>query len=96
MPWWLIMIIVIVVALAIMFVLYRVGDKLQKKQSAQREQMVEAAQPMNMLIIDQENAANERRRTSKNGDGTDTKALPESKASNRKGQGWSTDYEHDL
>ena len=52
MPWWLIMIIVIVVALAIMCVLYRVGDKLQKKQSAQREQMVEAAQPMNMLIID--------------------------------------------
>ena len=52
MPWWLIMIIVIVVALAIMFVLYRVGDKLQKKQSAQREQMVEAAQPMNMLIND--------------------------------------------
>ncbi len=52
MPWWLIMIIVIVVALAIMFVLYRVGDKLQTKQSAQREQMVEAAQPMNMLIID--------------------------------------------
>ena len=52
MPWWLIMIIVIVVALAIMFVLYRVGDKLQKIQSAQREQMVEAAQPMNMLIID--------------------------------------------
>lgn len=52
MPWWLIMIIVIVVALAIMFVLYRVGDKLQKKQSAHREQMVEAAQPMNMLIID--------------------------------------------
>ncbi len=52
MPWWLIMIIVIVVALALMFVLYRVGDKLQKKQSAQKEQMVEAAQPMNMLIID--------------------------------------------
>ena len=52
MPWWLIMIIVIVVAVAIMFVLYRVGDKLQKKQSAQREQMVEAAQPMNMLSID--------------------------------------------
>ena len=52
MPWWLIMIIVIVVALAIMFVLYRVGDKLQKKQNTQREQMAEAAQPMNMLIID--------------------------------------------
>ena len=52
MPWWLIMIIVIVVALAIMFVLYRVGDKLQKKQSAQREQMEGGPQPMNMLIID--------------------------------------------
>ena len=52
MPWWLIMIIVIVVALALMFVLYKVGDKLQKKQSAQREQMAEAAQLMNMLIID--------------------------------------------
>ena len=52
MPWWLIMIIVIVIALALMFVLYKVGDKLQKKQSAQREQMAEAAQPMNMLIID--------------------------------------------
>lgn len=52
MPWWLIMIIVIVVALALMFVLYKVGDKLQKKQNTQREQMAEAAQPMNMLIID--------------------------------------------
>ena len=52
MPWWLIMIIVIVVALALMFVLYKVGDKLQKKQNTQREQMAEAAQPMTMLIID--------------------------------------------
>lgn len=52
MPWWLTMIIVIVVALIIMFVLYKVGDKLQKKQNAQREQMAEAAQPMTMLIID--------------------------------------------
>lgn len=52
MPWWSIMLIVIVVALIIMFVLYKVGDKLQKKQNAQREQMVEAAQPMTMLIID--------------------------------------------
>ena len=52
MPWWLIMIIVIVVALALMFVLYKVGDKLQKKQNTQREQMAEATQPMNMLIID--------------------------------------------
>ncbi|MGN0390455.1 MAG: hypothetical protein ACI4L2_06540 [Wujia sp.] len=52
MPWWLVMLIVIAVALIIMFVLYKVGDKLQKKQNAQREQMVEAAQPMTMLIID--------------------------------------------
>lgn len=52
MPWWLIMIIVIVVALILLFVLYKVGDKLQKKQNTQREQMAEAAQPMNMLIID--------------------------------------------
>lgn len=52
MPWWLVLIIVIVVALVILFVLYKVGDKLQKKQNAQREQMVEAAQPMTMLIID--------------------------------------------
>ncbi len=52
MPWWSIMLIVIVVALIIMFVLYKVGDKLQKRQNEQREQMVEAAQPMTMLIID--------------------------------------------
>lgn len=52
MPWWLVLIIVIVVALVILFVLYKVGDKLQKKQNAQREQMIEAAQPMTMLIID--------------------------------------------
>ena len=37
MPWWLIMIIVIVVALILLFVLYKVGDKLQKKQNTQRD-----------------------------------------------------------
>ena len=52
MPWWLIMIIVIVVALAIMFVFYRVVDKFQQILSSQRDQSVDAAQPMNMLIID--------------------------------------------
>ena len=52
MPWWGIMLIIVAVALILLFVLYKVGDKLQKKQNAQREQMVEAAQPMTMLIID--------------------------------------------
>ncbi|MGN0368276.1 MAG: hypothetical protein ACI4EK_05780 [Wujia sp.] len=52
MPWWGILLIIIAVALILLLVLYIVGDKLQKKQNAQREQMVEAAQPMTMLIID--------------------------------------------
>jgi len=52
MPWWLIMILIVVIALVIMFVLYKVGDKMQQKQNAQREQMAEAAQPVTMLVID--------------------------------------------
>ncbi len=52
MPWWGIMLIVIAVAMIIMGILYTVGNKLQKKQLAQKEQMAEAAQPMTMLIID--------------------------------------------
>jgi hypothetical protein len=52
MHWWLIMIIVIVVALGLLFALYKFGDKLQKKQMAQKEQMADAAQPVTMLIID--------------------------------------------
>ena len=52
MPWWVVLLIVIAVVAILLFVLYKVGDKLQKKQNAQREQMVEAAQPMTMLIID--------------------------------------------
>lgn len=47
-----IMLIVIAVALIILFVLYRIGNKLQAKQMAQKEQMAEAAQPMTMLVID--------------------------------------------
>ena len=52
MSWWIILIIVIVVAIVLMLVLYKFGDKLQKKQMAQKEQMAEAAQPVTMLIID--------------------------------------------
>lgn len=46
------MLIVIAVALIILFILYRIGNKLQSKQMAQKEQMAEAAQPMTMLVID--------------------------------------------
>lgn len=52
MPWWVTLIIVVVVVVAILLVLYKVGDKLQKKQNAQREQMIDAAQPVTMLVID--------------------------------------------
>ncbi len=45
-------ILVIVIALIVIAVLYFVGNKLQKKQSAQREQMEAAAQPCTMMIID--------------------------------------------
>lgn len=52
MHWWIVLIIIIVVALVALFVLYKFGDKLQKKQIAQKEQMAEAAQPVTMLVID--------------------------------------------
>ena len=52
MPWWAIMLIVMAVALILLFVLYKFGDKLQKKQLAQKEQMMAAAQPVTMLVID--------------------------------------------
>lgn len=52
MEWWHILLIFIAVAAILMFVLYKVGDKLQKKQIAQKEQMADAAQPVTMLIID--------------------------------------------
>lgn len=52
MPWWGTLLIIIAVAFIILFILYKVGSKLQDKQMAQKEQMAEAAQPMTMLIID--------------------------------------------
>lgn len=50
-PWIIVGIVVAVIAIG-MIVLYVFGEKIQKKQMAQREQMVEAAQPVTMLIID--------------------------------------------
>lgn len=52
MEWWIVMLIIIAVAIVILFVLYKVGDKLQKKQLAQKEQLADAAQPATMLVID--------------------------------------------
>lgn len=52
MDWWIVMLIIIAVAIVILFVLYKVGDKLQKKQLAQKEQLADAAQPATMLVID--------------------------------------------
>lgn len=52
MTWWMIMLIIMAVGLIILFVLYKLGNKLQSKQMAQKEQMAEAAQPMTMLVID--------------------------------------------
>lgn len=52
MKWLIISLIIIVVILAAIVVLYVLGNKLQKKQLAQKEQMMEAAQPVTMLIID--------------------------------------------
>ena len=50
-PWIIVGIVLAVIAIG-MIVLYVFGQKMQKKQMAQREQMAEAAQPVTMLIID--------------------------------------------
>ncbi len=50
-PWLIVTIVLAVLAIG-MVVLYFWGQKMQKKQMAQREQMAEAAQPVTMLIID--------------------------------------------
>ena len=49
---WIIALIVLVVLIAGLVALYIFGDKMQKKQMAQKEQMMAAAQPVSMLIID--------------------------------------------
>lgn len=50
-PWIIIGIVLVIIAIG-MVVLYFWGQKMQKKQMAQKEQMAEAAQPVTMLIID--------------------------------------------
>jgi hypothetical protein len=52
MPWWGIMLIIIAIALVLMIVLYIVGSRMQKKQAAQKEEAMKAAQPVTMLVID--------------------------------------------
>ena len=52
MPWWGWMLIVIAILVVILVVHYIVGNRLQKKQSAQKEAMLQAAQPVTMLVID--------------------------------------------
>lgn len=52
MKWWMIMLIIILVVVVVMIILYKLGDKLQKKQLNQKQQMMDAAQPQTMMIID--------------------------------------------
>ena len=52
MPWWGILLIILAVVGIGLFVLYRFGKNLQDKQVSQKEQMLAAAQPTSMLIID--------------------------------------------
>ena len=49
---WIILAIVLVVIVGAMIALYLVGNKMQRKQLAQKEEMMAQAQPANMLIID--------------------------------------------
>ena len=49
---WIIFAIIMVVIIGIIVALYFVGNKMQKPQLAQREQIQAAAQPANLFIID--------------------------------------------
>ena len=44
--------IILAILIVVMVVLYIVGNKMQKKQLDQKEQINSAAQPMSMFIID--------------------------------------------
>lgn len=52
MGFWTILLIILAVIAVIFIVLYILGNKLQKKQIAQKQQMQAGAQPVTMLIID--------------------------------------------
>lgn len=49
---WVILLIIAVIIAAVLGVLYIVGNKMQKKQEAQRAQLDEMAQTVSMLVID--------------------------------------------
>lgn len=49
---WIVLLIILAIALIALVALYIFGNKLQKKQLSQKEQMAEAAQPVTMLVID--------------------------------------------
>lgn len=49
---WLILLIIGIIIAIILGVLYYVGNKMQKKQEAQRAQLDEMAQTVSMLVID--------------------------------------------
>lgn len=57
MHWWIVLLIILAVVSIIMFVLYRMGNKLQNKQLAQKQQMIDAAQQQTMMIIDKKRLA---------------------------------------
>ena len=52
MAWWIWVIIITVILIGVLVALYLVGNRLQKKQSAQKEMMREGAQPVTMMVID--------------------------------------------
>jgi len=52
MHWYTIVLIILIILVIGLFVLYKLGTKLQKRQLDQKSQMIEAAQPVTMLIID--------------------------------------------
>lgn len=51
-PWLIVVIIITLALIGILVALYLVGNRMQKKQSAQKEMMREGAQPVTMLVID--------------------------------------------
>lgn len=52
MEWWQILLIVVAVIIVVLGILVFVGNKLQKKQAAQMEEIKAAAQYINILVID--------------------------------------------
>ena len=52
MAWWIWVIIITVILIGVLVALYLVGNRLQKKQSAQKEMMREGAQPVTMMVIE--------------------------------------------